>query len=47
MSKAGWGELVHHLPTGLVRTTEGSVIFDPDMSVCERIGLALHKYHTS
>lgn len=44
LSKAKRGELVHHLPTGLVRTTEGSVTFDPDTSVCERIGLALHKY---
>ena len=44
ISKAKRGELVHHLPTGLVRTTEGSVILDPDTSVCERIGLALHKY---
>ena len=39
LSKAKRGELVQHLPTGLVRTTEGSVIFDPDTSVCERIGL--------
>jgi predicted DNA-binding transcriptional regulator AlpA len=44
LSKAKRGELVHHLPTGLVRAAEGSVIFDPDTSVCERIGLALHKY---
>jgi len=44
LSKAKRGDLVQHLPTGLLRTTEGSVIFDPDTSVCERIGLALHKY---
>ncbi len=44
LSKAKRGELVHHLPTGLVRTTEGSVIFDPDTSVFERIGLAVHQY---
>lgn len=44
LSKAKRGELVQHLPTGLVRTTEGEVIFDPDTSVCERIGLTLHKY---
>lgn len=44
LSKAKRGELVQHLPTGLLWTTEGSVIFDPDASVCERIGLALHKY---
>lgn len=44
LSKAKRGELVHHLPTGLVRTTEGSVIFDPDESICARIGLVLHQY---
>jgi DNA invertase Pin-like site-specific DNA recombinase len=44
LSKARRGKLAQPLPTGLVRTTEGNVVFDPDTSVCERIGLALHKY---
>ena len=44
LSKARRGELVHHLPTGLLRTSEGSVIFDPDTSISERIKLVLDKY---
>ena len=44
LSKAKRGELVQHLPTGLVRTAEGNVIFDPDASVRERIELVLRKY---
>ncbi len=44
LSKAKRGELVHHLPTGLLRTSEGNVIFDSDTSVCERIELVLRKY---
>jgi len=44
LSKAKRGELVHHLPTGLLRTSEGNVIFDPDTSICERIELVLRKY---
>ncbi len=43
LSKAKRGELVHHLPTGLVRTSEGSVIFDPDTGVQERIRLVFKK----
>jgi DNA invertase Pin-like site-specific DNA recombinase len=44
LSKAKRGALVHHLPTGLVRTPEGEVIFDPDVSVCDRIRFVLHRY---
>lgn len=44
LSKAKRGKLVQHLPTGLVRTTEGCVVLDPDTSICQRIELALHKY---
>jgi DNA invertase Pin-like site-specific DNA recombinase len=44
LSKAKRGELVHHLPTGLVRTPEGEVCFDPDASVQARIGLIFSKF---
>jgi DNA invertase Pin-like site-specific DNA recombinase len=44
LSKAKRGELLQHLPTGLVRTAEGEVILDPDTSVCDRIRLTLRKY---
>ncbi len=38
-SKARRGELVQHLPTGLTRNSDGSVMLDPDESVRERITL--------
>jgi DNA invertase Pin-like site-specific DNA recombinase len=44
LSKARRGELVHHLPTGLLRTSVGEVIFDPDASVRERIALVFAKF---
>ena len=44
LSKAKRGELVHHLPTGLVRTANGSVIIDPDKSVEDRIHLVFTKF---
>ena len=44
LSKAKRGELVHHLPTGLLRTEDGAVILDPDVCVQERIRLVLHKF---
>jgi DNA invertase Pin-like site-specific DNA recombinase len=44
VSKAKRGELVHHLPTGLVRTSDGIVIFDPNMAVQERIKLVFEKF---
>ena len=44
LSKAGRGELVHHLPTGLVRTQEGEVTLDPDASVRERTALVFAKF---
>src|SRR3954452_4791497 len=37
LSKAGRGELVQHLPTGLIRDTNGVVRFDRDQSVQDRI----------
>jgi DNA invertase Pin-like site-specific DNA recombinase len=43
-SKAKRGELRQHLPTGLVRTPEGPVVFDPDTSVQARIGLVFQKF---
>jgi DNA invertase Pin-like site-specific DNA recombinase len=39
LSKAKRGELVHHLPTGLVREADASVRFDPDQSIQDRIRL--------
>jgi DNA invertase Pin-like site-specific DNA recombinase len=44
LSKARRGELVHHLPTGLVRDPDGTVHFDPDAAVQERIRLVLQKF---
>jgi DNA invertase Pin-like site-specific DNA recombinase len=44
LSKAKRGELVNHLPTGLVRDQENQVYFDPDISVQERIRLVFRKF---
>jgi DNA invertase Pin-like site-specific DNA recombinase len=44
LSKAKRGELVHHLPTGLLRTEDGKVILDPDQSVRERTALVFAKF---
>lgn len=44
MSKAKRGELVQHLPTGLVRTPEGEISLDPDTSVQARIRLIFRKF---
>ena len=44
LAKAKRGELVHHLPTGLLRTKEGKVILDPDTSVRERTALVFAKF---
>jgi DNA invertase Pin-like site-specific DNA recombinase len=44
LSKAKRGELVHHLPTGLVRDDVGQVHFDPDTAVQERIRLVFRKF---
>src|SRR6202161_1034177 len=43
LSKAKRGELVHHLPTGLVRDPAG-VLFDPDQSVQDRIRLVFTRF---
>ena len=43
LSKAGRGELVQHLPTGLVRDTAGYG-FDPDRSVQDRIRLVFDTF---
>jgi DNA invertase Pin-like site-specific DNA recombinase len=44
LSKAGRGELVQHLPTGLIRDTNGVVRFDPDQSVQDRIRMVFAKF---
>ena len=44
LSKAKRGELVHHLPTGLVRLDDGTVSLDPDACVQDRIRLVLRKF---
>lgn len=44
LSKAKRGELVHHLPTGLMRDGQGQVHFDPDASVQDRIRLVFRKF---
>src|SRR5262245_5452234 len=44
LSKAGRGELVQHLPTGLARDPNGVVRLDPDRSVQDRIRLAFAKF---
>jgi len=43
LSKARRGELIQHVPTGLVRTAEG-VILDPDESIQQRIHLVFEKF---
>jgi DNA invertase Pin-like site-specific DNA recombinase len=45
LSKARRGELVQHLPTGLVRDATGVAQFDPDQSVRDRIRLVFDKFH--
>ena len=44
LSKAGRGELVQHLPTGLVRDASGVVRLDPDQSVQDRIRMVFAKF---
>jgi DNA invertase Pin-like site-specific DNA recombinase len=44
LSKAGRGELAHHLPTGLIREPDGSVHFDPDQSVGDRLRLVFARF---
>jgi DNA invertase Pin-like site-specific DNA recombinase len=44
LSKAKRGELIQHLPTGLVRNVDGSVAFDPDASIEQRIRLVFTKF---
>jgi DNA invertase Pin-like site-specific DNA recombinase len=44
LSKAGRGELVQHLPTGLVRDADGVAHLDPDQSVRDRIRLVFTKF---
>ena len=44
LSKAGRGELVQHLPTGLLRDANGVAQFDPDQSVQDRIRLVFAKF---
>src|SRR5512135_978113 len=44
LSKAGRGELVQHLPTGLVRDACGVARLDPDQSVQDRIRLVFAKF---
>jgi DNA invertase Pin-like site-specific DNA recombinase len=44
LSKARRGELVHHLPTGLVRDQDNHVFFDPDVSIHGRIRLVFRKF---
>ncbi len=44
LSKAGRGELVQHLPTGLVRDADGVAQFDPDQGVQDRIRLVFAKF---
>jgi len=44
LSKAKRGELVHHVPTGLVRHPDGTVQFHPDQAVQARIRLVFAKF---
>jgi DNA invertase Pin-like site-specific DNA recombinase len=44
LSKARRGELVQHLPTGLVRDANRKVQFDPDESVRDRVRLVFAKF---
>ena len=43
-SKARRGELIQHLPTGLVRQADGQVVIDPDQAVEQRIRLVFTKF---
>jgi DNA invertase Pin-like site-specific DNA recombinase len=45
LSKAARGELVQHLPTGLLRDANGIPRLDPDQSVQDRIRLVFTKFH--
>jgi DNA invertase Pin-like site-specific DNA recombinase len=45
LSKAARGELVQHLPTGLLRDANGVPRLDPDQSVQDRIRLVFGKFH--
>ena len=45
MSKAKCGALVHHVPTGYIRTDSGEVTIDPDQSVQSRIKLVFSEFH--
>lgn len=44
LSKARRGELVHHVPTGLLRVSDGCVILDPDQAVQERMRFVFTKF---
>jgi DNA invertase Pin-like site-specific DNA recombinase len=44
LSKAKRGELVHHLPTGLVREADGLVLLHPDQAVQGRLRLVFAKF---
>jgi DNA invertase Pin-like site-specific DNA recombinase len=44
LSKAGRGELVQHLPTGLLRDADGVPQLDPDQSVRDRIHFVFSKF---
>jgi DNA invertase Pin-like site-specific DNA recombinase len=44
LSKAKRGELIHHLPTGLIRAADATVHFDPDQAVQDRIRLVFTKF---
>ena len=44
LSKAGRGELVQHLPSGLVRDVDDAVQFDSDQSIRDRIRLVFAKF---
>ncbi len=44
LSKAKRGELVQHLPTGLVRTEHEGVVLDPDVHVQKTIRLLFRKF---
>ena len=44
LSKAARGELIQHLPTGLVRGSDQTVMFDPDQSIRERLQLIFTKF---
>jgi len=44
LSKAKRGELVQHLPTGLVRDQDNNAQFDPDISVQQRVRLVFRRF---